>query len=66
MHTALADVLGALFKTHPDYCLNVVNYLYTQVLSTFLQPQAKPEDHKFAIFIIDDIIEFLGQGRVPE
>ena len=29
VHTALADVLVSLFKTHPDHCLDVVNYLYT-------------------------------------
>jgi hypothetical protein len=34
------------------------------VLARFLDPNGKPEDHKFAIFIIDDIIEFLGPARV--
>ena len=62
LHTALSEVLGALFKTHKDLCVPIVNFLFSNVFPRFLDSQASPEDHKFAIFIIDDIIEFLGQG----
>ena len=38
--------------------------MYQKVLAKFLDPSMKASDHKFAIFIIDDIIEFLGPARV--
>jgi len=45
--------------------VTIINYFYKDVLSKFLSPQASHHDHKFAIFIIDDIIEFLGPELVP-
>jgi hypothetical protein len=65
LHVALSEVLGAFFKTHTQMSLTIVNHFYTQVLSRFLAPEADHIDHKFAIFIIDDIIEFIGPELVP-
>ncbi|MEE4248047.1 MAG: hypothetical protein V2I33_21860 [Kangiellaceae bacterium] len=45
--------------------LKIVNYFYSQVLAKFLAPEADYIDHKFAIFIIDDIIEYIGPELVP-
>mmetsp|Transcript_23584 Transcript_23584/g.3905 ORF Transcript_23584/g.3905 Transcript_23584/m.3905 type:complete len:99 (-) Transcript_23584:632-928(-) len=60
LHTAISEVLGSLFKTHTEHSLNIVNFMYTNVLSKFLTDQSSKEDIKFAIFVIDDIIEFIG------
>jgi len=62
LHTAISEVLGALFKTHKEHSLTIVNFLYSNVLSKFLTPEGSAEDHKFAIFVIDDVIEFLGES----
>ena len=61
LHTSISEVLGALFKTHKAHSLTIVDFLYSNVLSKFLTPESTVEDHKFAIFVIDDVIEFLGE-----
>jgi hypothetical protein len=66
LHTAVSDILGSIFKTHATFSLDIVNFLYEKVLSKFLAPEASSEDHKFAIFVIDDIIEFIGQEGVGD
>jgi hypothetical protein len=66
LHTAISEVLGALFKTHKEHSLTIVNFLYSNVLSKFLTPSSSAEDHKFAIFVIDDVIEFLGEAMAGD
>ena len=66
LHTSISEVLGALFKTHKEYSLTIVNFLYSNVLSKFLTPASSTEDHKFAIFVIDDVIEFLGEAMAGD
>ncbi|CAG9316983.1 unnamed protein product [Blepharisma stoltei] len=61
LHTQISEVLGSLFKTHREFSLEIVNFLYSHVLSKFLAPDTTDEDHKFAIFVIDDVVEFVGQ-----
>lgn len=38
LHTALSEVLGALFRTHKQMTLTIINYFYKDVLSKFLSP----------------------------
>ena len=66
LHTSISEVLGALFKTHKAHSLTIVNFLYSNVLSKFLTPESTVEDHKFAIFVIDDVIEFLGEAMAGD
>lgn len=66
LHTSISEVLGALFKTHKEHSLTIVNFLYSNVLSKFLTPESTTEDHKFAIFVIDDVIEFLGEAMAGD
>lgn len=61
LHTAVSELLGALFKTHKDQSLPFVSYFFTNIMAPFLDPNAAHNDHKFAICVIDDIIEHLGQ-----
>lgn len=58
--------MGILFKTHKELTLGIVETLYTHVLSKALQENQSEEMHKFGIFIIDDMIEFLGIELIPE
>lgn len=58
--------MGVLFKTHKELTLGIVETLYSQVLSHALQEKQSEEMHKFGIFIIDDMIEFLGIELIPE
>ncbi|CAG9316104.1 unnamed protein product [Blepharisma stoltei] len=64
LHTAISEVIGAIFKTHKDLSLSIVQFLILHVFPKFLTNESSDEDHKFVIFVIDDVIEFLGQGLV--
>jgi importin-5 len=66
LHTSISEVFGVLFKTHKNSCLEIVDFLYVQVFGRLLAPDTRDEDHKFVIFVIDDILEFLGQELVKE
>lgn len=66
VHIGISEVLGALFKTHTQLSLNIIDYVYSQILSSLLAPTAPPLDHKLGIFIIDDIIEFVGPALVHD
>ena len=66
LHTAISEVLGALFKTHKVHSLTIIDFFYNNILSRFLAPEASNEDHKFAIFVIDDVIEFVGQDLAQD
>ena len=64
LHAAISDILGAIFKTHKQFCYPILEYLFTGIFSNFLREEAKPEDQKFALYIADDIVEFLGEESV--
>ena len=66
LHTSISEVFGILFKTHKQSCSAIVEFLYTQVFGKLLAEGTRDEDHKFVIFVIDDILEFLGQAFVGE
>ena len=66
LHVSISEVFGALFKTHKSLCLDIVKFLYSSVFSRLLSEGTRKEDHKFVIFVIDDIIEFLGQDLVGD
>mmetsp|Transcript_11490 Transcript_11490/g.22578 ORF Transcript_11490/g.22578 Transcript_11490/m.22578 type:complete len:1098 (+) Transcript_11490:907-4200(+) len=66
VHIGISEVLGALFKTHTELSINIINYVYSELLSSLLAPEAPVLDHKLGIFIIDDIIEFVGPALVHD
>jgi len=66
LQVAIAELIGVLFKTHKEMTLPLVELLYTQVLSKVLQPALSDKMHKFGIFLIDDMIEFLGLELIPD
>lgn len=66
LYVALGDLMGILFKTHKELTLSIVYELYRNVLSFALQENQSEQMHKFAIFVIDDMIEFLGIELIPD
>ena len=66
LHVTISEVFGTLFRTHKDSCTEIVDFMYTTVFGKLLAPETRDEDHKFVIFIIDDMLEFLGQERIRE
>lgn len=66
LHIGIADLIGVLFKTHKEMTIPLVNILYTQVLTKVLQPNMSDKLYKFGLYLIDDMIEFLGIELIPE
>lgn len=55
----MAEIIGVLFKTHRDHCQNLVQQLISVQLPKVAQDTSKPKI-KFLLFILDDMVEFLG------
>ena len=66
LYVALGELMGALFKTHKELTLGMVEQLYNNVLSGALQSNQSEIMHKFAIFVVVDMIEFLGIELIPD
>lgn len=52
-------MIGILFKTHKELTGNLLNVLFNNVLPGAITSEIK-EKMKFALFILDDMVEFLG------
>lgn len=46
--------------------LPIAEHLITQVLPNVLKPKMSENSYKFAIFMIDDMVEFLGFTRLSK
>lgn len=55
---AISELIGALFKTHKEMTLNLVEYIIAQVLPKVFG--LSDGMNKFGLFLIDDMVEFLG------
>ena len=66
LYVSLGDLMGVLFKTHKELTLGIVDSLYNNVLSNALGSNQSDEMHKFGIFVIDDMIEYLGIELIPD
>lgn len=59
LQIAVAELIGILFKTHKESVANLVQRLRNEVIpSSFACNETKRQ--KFALFLIDDMIEHLG------
>ena len=59
LQISLAEIFGALFKTHREFCRELVGKLWQEVLPAAAKLQNK-HSMKFILFILDDMVEFLG------
>jgi len=53
-------LLGILFKTHQESSVEIANQIYDNILPKALDPSKNAKMHKFGIFLVDDMVEFLG------
>lgn len=58
---SIADTMGALFSTHKSLTLEIVNKLLNELLPKYFVDKASNFEKKMGLFILDDMIEFLGQ-----
>jgi len=61
-----ADLIGILFKTHKELTLEIVKKINADILPNYFRNNASIFEIKMGIFIVDDLIEFLGQELLKE
>lgn len=59
LQLSIAEIFGILFKTHGTSCGNLLNELFTIILPAAFNSEEKSKT-KFGLFILDDMVEFLG------
>ena len=60
IHLSIAELFGAIFKTHKGLSQSLAENLCAQVIPKALDVNQTEKMHKFGIFLVDDMIEFLG------
>lgn len=60
IHLAIAELLGMIFKTHKAFCGQLADFICNQILPKALEPNQSVKMNKFGIFLVDDLIEYLG------
>ena len=64
--TAFSDAIGALFKTHKEFSMEIAKKMITEVLPKYFQQNASNFEKKMGLFIMDDMVEFLGQELLDQ
>ena len=59
--TSFSDAIGAIFKTHKEYSMEIAKKMVTDVLPKYFNEKASRFEKKMGLFIMDDMVEFLGQ-----
>ena len=59
---SIADVMGSLFNTHKELTLEVVGRLLNEYLPRYFEEKSSAFEKKMGLFILDDMVEFLGQN----
>jgi hypothetical protein len=65
VQVAISELIGALFKTHKALTIGLANYLIYNILPKVFVDNQSENMLKFGIFLIDDIVEFLGYEHLP-
>jgi len=59
--TGFSNVMGTIFKHHKELCMEVVSKMLLEYLPKYFKDEASTFEKKLGFFILDDMIEFLGQ-----
>lgn len=59
LQVTIAELIGSIFKTHKEVSATVANYVFQNAIPQALSQQSKAL-HKFGIFLIDDMVDYLG------
>lgn len=61
LQLVISETFGALFKTHKNYCHELLKDFFETKLDKYLDEESSPMvKQKFALYIIVDIVEHLG------
>lgn len=59
LQLSIAEIIGIIFKTHGALCGALIHELFTNILPAAFATGEKQKT-KFGLFILDDMVEFLG------
>lgn len=60
VQVALSEIFGQLFKTHKEMNISLIEHITKNLLPKTLAEGASETMNKFGIFLIDDMVEYLG------
>ncbi len=63
---SIADVMGSLFNTHKEISLEIVGRLLNEYLPRYFEEKSSTFEKKMGLFILDDMVEFLGQNLLEK
>jgi importin-5 len=66
LQLAISETFGALFKTHKNHCKELLNSMFTSLLPQYLDEGAPFVKQKFALYIVVDLVEYLGYEYLGE
>lgn len=58
--TQISDTIGMLFKTHKELSGDIIQVIITKILPKYASSSSSSFEAKMALYIADDMIEFLG------
>ena len=64
--TSYSDCIGAIFKSHKELSLEIAKKMISDVLPKYFLEKASPFEKKMGLFIMDVMVEFLGQELLNE
>ena len=65
LQLTIAEIMGIIFKTHGVLCGNLIQELFSTILPAALASGEKQKT-KFGLFVMDDMVEFLGPALLGE
>lgn len=63
VYIGLTEVIGSIFKTHPYFTSPLLGAVSSEIIPKLVVESQSNELHKYALFIIDDAIEYLSASH---
>ena len=64
--TSFSEVVGALFKSHTDLSMPIAKKMLVDILPKYFEASSSNFEKKMGLYILDDMVEFLGQALLHE
>jgi hypothetical protein len=62
--SAVSEALGALFRTHTAQAEPLLKFVMETLSASYLEPECTDSDHKFALFVLDDLLSCYGPYKL--
>ena len=66
IQSQMADLIGKLFATHKSISSDVVNVILQKMIPKYFRDGASVFENRMGMYLICDIVEYLGQEFIPE